>query len=106
MQIPGTALLVQWLRIHLLTGEEFGGEWIRVYVWLSPFTVHLNLLRYCLLIGSISIQNRKLKKQKGFVFQSRDAGSLLGRGNKIPHAEGQLCPCATTKTQHSQKIST
>ena len=39
MQIPGTALLVQWLRIHLLTGEEFGGEWIRVYVWLSPFSL-------------------------------------------------------------------
>ena len=22
-------------------GEEFGGEWIHVYVWLSPFVVHL-----------------------------------------------------------------
>ena len=20
----------------------FGGEWVHVYVWLSPFTVHLN----------------------------------------------------------------
>ena len=28
-------------------GGEFGGEWIHVYVWLSPFTVHLNLLQYC-----------------------------------------------------------
>ena len=26
---------------------EFGGEWIRVYVWLSPFTVHLKLLQHC-----------------------------------------------------------
>ena len=25
-------------------GGEFGGEWIHVYVWLSPFTVHLKLL--------------------------------------------------------------
>ena len=25
-------------------GEGFGGEWIHVYVWLSPFTVHLKLL--------------------------------------------------------------
>ena len=24
-------------------GEEFGGEWIPVYVWLSPFAVHLKL---------------------------------------------------------------
>ena len=26
-----------WMR------EEFGGEWIHVYVWLSPFAVHLKL---------------------------------------------------------------
>ena len=24
-------------------GEEFAGEWIHVYAWLSPFTVHLKL---------------------------------------------------------------
>ena len=24
-------------------GGEFGGEWIHVYVWHSPFTVHLRL---------------------------------------------------------------
>ena len=24
-------------------GGEFGGEWIYVYVWLSPFAVHLKL---------------------------------------------------------------
>ena len=23
-------------------GGEFGGEWIRVYIWLIPFAVHLN----------------------------------------------------------------
>ena len=39
-----------------------------------------------------------------------DAGSILGGGTKIPHrglknphAGGQLNPCATVKTQHSQK---
>ena len=26
---------------------EFGGEWIRVYVWLSPFAVHLKPSQYC-----------------------------------------------------------
>ena len=26
-------------------GGQFGGEWIHVYVWLSPFTVHLKLSR-------------------------------------------------------------
>ena len=28
-------------------GEESGGEWIPVYVWLSPFAVHLKLLQHC-----------------------------------------------------------
>lgn len=23
-------------------GEEFGGQWIPVYVWLCPFAMHLN----------------------------------------------------------------
>ena len=27
-------------------GGEFGGAWIHVYVWLSPFTVHLKLSHY------------------------------------------------------------
>ena len=26
---------------------EFGGEWIHGYVWLSPFTVHLEPPQYC-----------------------------------------------------------
>ena len=24
-------------------GEKFGGEWTHIYVWLSPFTVHLKI---------------------------------------------------------------
>ena len=28
-------------------GREFGGEWIQVHVWLSPFTVHLKLSQHC-----------------------------------------------------------
>ena len=28
-------------------GGEFGGEWILVYVWLSPYAVHLNLIEHC-----------------------------------------------------------
>ena len=28
-------------------GGEFGREWIHVYVWLSPSTVHLKLSQYC-----------------------------------------------------------
>ena len=28
-------------------GGKFGGEWMHVYVWLSPFAVHLKLLHHC-----------------------------------------------------------
>ena len=28
-------------------GGESGGEWIHVYVWLSPFAVHLKLSQHC-----------------------------------------------------------
>ena len=28
-------------------GGEFGGEWMRVHVWLSPFTAHLKLSQHC-----------------------------------------------------------
>ena len=28
-------------------GEEFGREWVHVYVWLSPFAVHLKLSQHC-----------------------------------------------------------
>ena len=27
-------------------GGEFGGEWIHVYAWLSPFAVHLKLSQH------------------------------------------------------------
>ena len=31
--------------------RELAGEWIHVYVSLSPFTLHLKLSQHCLLIG-------------------------------------------------------
>ena len=37
--------------------------WIRVYVWLSSFAVHLKSPQHCLLIGYTSIQDKKLKKK-------------------------------------------
>ena len=34
-------------------GEEFGGEWIHVNVWLSPFAVHLKLSQHNRLYSNI-----------------------------------------------------
>ena len=28
-------------------GGESGGEWTHVYVWLSPFTLHMKLSQHC-----------------------------------------------------------
>ena len=42
-------------------GGEFGGEWTHVYVWLSPFAVHLKLSQHCSLISYTTIQ-KFLKK--------------------------------------------
>ena len=33
--------------VAIWIGGEFGREWIRVYVWLSPFAVHLKLSKHC-----------------------------------------------------------
>ena len=43
-------------------GGEFGGEWIHVYVWLSPFAFHLKPSQHCLLIGYTPTQKDKKNK--------------------------------------------
>ena len=45
-------------------GVAFGGEWIHVYVWLSPFAIHLKLSQHCLLISYTPIQNKKVFLKK------------------------------------------
>ena len=37
---------------------------MHVYVWLSPFAVHLKPSQHCLLIGYTPIQNKKEKKKR------------------------------------------
>ena len=36
----------------------FGEEWIHIYVWLSPFAIHLKLSQHCESV----IQDKKFKK--------------------------------------------
>ena len=42
-------------------GGEFGGERIHVYVWPSPFAVHLKLSQHCLLINYTPVQTKNYK---------------------------------------------
>ena len=41
-------------------GGVFEREWIHVYVWLSPFTIHLKLSQYC----ELAILKYKIKSYK------------------------------------------
>ena len=59
-------------------GGEFGEEWIHVYVWLSPFAVHLKLSQHCLLIGYTPIQNKMfLKKLKSPILAVKLVGEMF-----------------------------
>ena len=60
-------------------GEEFGGEWLHVYVWLSLFAVHLKLSQHCLLIGYALIENKK-------IFKKRSGGSIMGFQGELEKA--------------------
>ena len=61
-------------------GGELRGEWIHVYVWLSPFAVHLKLSQHCLLISYTSIQNKKFfKKNKSATLWELDWQKLSQR---------------------------
>ena len=49
-------------------GGEFGGEWIHVYAWLSPFSVHLKLSRH----SSLALLQYKIKSFVCFFFFFND----------------------------------
>ena len=47
-------------------GAEFGGEWIHVFVWLSPFHCSLETVT-TLLISYTQVQNKKFNIKKSNV---------------------------------------
>ena len=70
--------------VAALMGKELGGEWVHIYVWLSPFAMHLNLSQHCLLISYTPMQNKKLKKKKTLGFQHPGLGFNSWLGNQHP----------------------
>ena len=70
-----------------LDGRVLRGEWIHIYVWLNPFSIHLKLSQHCLLIGYIPVQNKKLKcLKKNYVRYISSAPLQLSPS--IPHTPG------------------
>ena len=49
--------------------EEFGGEWIHVYICWSLFTIHLKLSQHGMLVGYTPIHIKKLRKNKYQIIQ-------------------------------------
>ena len=67
--------------------DSFGGEWIHMYVWPSPFNIHLKLSQHCLLMGYTpvhKIKSLKTTKKKTLCFQCRGAWA--------PSLTGELRP--------------
>ena len=61
-------------------GGEFGGEWVHVYLWLSPFTVHLKLSQHCFQL--------RLKKNKMSNRASVAAVEKIKGENEMRRTEG------------------
>ena len=64
-------------------GVGFGGEWIHVYVWLSPFAVHLKLSQHCkLAICQYKIKSKKKKQLSAWICSRNRAGSGWHQGRE------------------------
>ena len=59
-------------------GKELGGEWIHVYVWLSPFIAHLKTTT-TLLISYTPIENKMFKIFFKVLFPGNFKGKGVGR---------------------------
>ena len=55
-------------------GRGYAGEWIHIYVWLSPFAIHLKLSQHCESV----IQNKKFKKMNKQTKQTTKKTQSLG----------------------------
>ena len=66
--------------------EEFGGEWIHVYVWLNAFADHLKLSQNYLLISYTSKENEKftIKKKRIKCWIMSIFKGLRGYGTQSP----------------------
>ena len=81
-----------------------GVEWIHVYVWLSPCTVHLKLLQHCWLSGysqyKIKSKKNTIAVRTSLVFQVKIA-YFHCRGSRFNPWWGNLRSC---KQQGAAKI--
>ena len=62
---------------------EFGGKWIHVYVWLSPFAVHPKQSQHCIVMPVLQYKiSLKLKKKIKLVQWERMGEEIGGRDSQ------------------------
>ena len=69
-----------------------GAEWIHVFLWLSPFSVHLKLSQHCLLIGYPPIKDKFFKMKNGIVSFKK---ALSGPAPQEAPPDSVTCPALT-----------
>ena len=72
-------------------GKEFGGEWIHVYVWLSPFAVYLKLSQHCY-SAILQYKIKNLKEKKRYIDKKKKDWNR-GRKKKVKQQK-KGNPCA------------
>ena len=79
-------------------GKGFGGEWIHVYVWLSPFSVHPKLPQHC----TLAIPQYKKFKTEAHIYSLNNS-----RGQKTQiNITGLECwqGCAPSKGLRGEQV--
>ena len=69
-----------WCHVTAWMGGKFGGERIQVYVWLSPFAIHLKLSQHYLLISYTPTQNKNFFKKEEEKKENSEFTKLTGCG--------------------------
>ena len=82
-------------------GGECGGEWIRIYVWLSPFTVQPETTT-TLFIGYCPIQGFPDGSDgKESACNAGDLGSILGLGRSPGKGQGNPFQYSCLENPHA-----
>ena len=65
---------------------EFGEQWIPLYIWLSPFNVHLKLSQYC----QLAVSQYKIKRLKKIKLQTITAGEDVEKRESYGTVSGNI----------------